>query len=453
MSTTTLSPPLDAKPFIAMPSCDWDSMVGLRRAIFGSRYENMERLRDAGDMCRFDVLGQPMVLVNSPPGVYDVLVNSAEAFAKGPEQTGGRRPLLEDTLFSSDGDVHRQHRRLVAPALNARRVARFAGIMARQAEDAQRDWHTGDVVRLNEAMERLSINIIGESLLSQPRLAEGRYGDAQRLLVRLNSELKRLPTAWPQRWRVPSRRKTMPAIRLLEGLVHDAIRERRGDGPGEDIAALLVDARDEDGGGMSDDELRAEVLLILLAGTVNVSKSVSWAWYLLAERPALYARLQDEVDGALGGRPPTVDDLPRLPFALQVLKEAMRFRTSSDLLRFARQDVLVDGYEVPRGTCVWICPYLLHHRAAAFASPDEFCPERFAPEQEKLLPRYAFLPFGAGPHTCAGNHFALMEGQIMIAALAQRVSFTLLPGQDMRLDRLTGLRRGQGGRVRVTRRS
>lgn len=453
MSTTTLTPSSAAKPFPLMPSRDWDSMIGLRRAIFGSRYENMERFRDAGDICRFDVLGQPTVLVNSPQGVYDVLVNSADAFAKGPEQMGGRRPLLENTLFSSDGDAHRQHRSLVAPALNARRVARFANIMARQTEDAQRDWKTGDVVRLNDAMERLSINIIGESLLSQPRLAGGKYGDAQRLLVRLNSELKRLPTAWPQRWRVPSRRKTLPALALLEVLVDDTVRARRRDGSGDDIAALLVEARDVDGEGMSDDELRAEVLLILLAGTVNVSKSVSWAWYLLAERPALYARLQDEVDSTLGGRPPTVDDLPRLPFALQALKEAMRFRTSSDLLRFARRDVLVDGYEVPRGACVWICPYLLHHRAEAYPSPDEFLPERFAPEQEKLLPRYAFLPFGAGPHTCAGNHFALMEGQIMIAALAQRVSFSLMPGQDMRLDGLTGLRRGQGGRVRVTRRS
>ncbi|MBV9614828.1 MAG: cytochrome P450, partial [Ktedonobacteraceae bacterium] len=160
--------------------------------------------------------------------------------------------------------------------------------------------------------------------------------------------------------------------------------------------------------------------------------ALAWAWYLLCQHPESYQKVQQEVDGVLQGRTPTYEDLTRLPYCLQVFKESLRlYPPAYATSRRALRDVEIEGYHVSKDQVVLLAPYTLHRRPEYFPEPEKFDPERFTPEREKQLPRYAFVPFGAGPRICIGMHFSMMEGHLLLATLAQRVSFSLVPGQTI----------------------
>jgi len=202
---------------------------------------------------------------------------------------------------------------------------------------------------------------------------------------------------------------------------------------------------------MSDEQVMAECLTLFGAGHETTATALSWTWYLLCQHPESYQKVQQEVDSVLQGRTPTYADLARLPYCLQVFKEAMRLYPPAYLTsRRALRDVEIDGYLVPKGWVVLLAPYTLHRREDSFPEPEKFDPERFTPEREKELPRYAYVPFGAGPRICIGLHFAMMEGHLLLATIAQRVSFSLVPGQVIEPDPIHHLALRPAGAVNVT---
>jgi cytochrome P450 len=204
---------------------------------------------------------------------------------------------------------------------------------------------------------------------------------------------------------------------------------------------------------MSDRQIRDEVLTLFVGGHETTAVTLAWSWYLLAKHPAIYARLQQEADSVLGGRPPTFADLPNLPYAAQVFKETLRLYPAADgITRTALRDVTVGGYQLRKGDIVSVPIYTIHRRPEFYPDPERFDPDRFLPENEKRLPRHAFMPFGAGPRICIGNHFAMMEGQLLLATLAQRVTFDLVPGQHIVPQPLFVIRQKDGCRVIVHRR-
>jgi cytochrome P450 len=194
----------------------------------------------------------------------------------------------------------------------------------------------------------------------------------------------------------------------------------------------------------------AECLTLFGAGHETTATALTWAWYLLCQHPDIYEKVQQEVDSVLQGRTPTYADLTRLPYCLQVFKESMRlYPPAYGFSRRALKDVEIDGYLVPTNWIVLIAPYTLHRREEFFPQPETFDPERFTPKREKLLPRYAYMPFGAGPRICIGMHLAMMEGHLLLATLAQRASFTLLAGQTIKIDPVHNLTLRPAGAVNV----
>ena len=186
---------------------------------------------------------------------------------------------------------------------------------------------------------------------------------------------------------------------------------------------------------MSDEQLRVECMTLFNAGHDTGAAALTWSWYLLASHPDEYRTMQQEVDTVLQGRSPTYADLVHLPYTLQVFKEAMRLYPPAYLVsRAALHDTELCGYPIRKGDVVMAGIYAIHHRSDYFPDPEAFQPERFAAEQEKQFPRYAYMPFGGGPRICIGNYFALMQGQLLLATLAQRVTFELLPGQSVEFD-------------------
>jgi cytochrome P450 len=170
--------------------------------------------------------------------------------------------------------------------------------------------------------------------------------------------------------------------------------------------------------------VRDEALSLFIAGHETTANALTWCWYLLSLHPEVYVHVRAEGDRVLAGRMPTIADLPKLPYTLQVFKETLRlYPPVYAFTRRAISSVQLGTYRIPKGASVVISPYTLHRRSSFFANPEHFDPERFTPEREQKLPRYAYIPFGAGSHVCLGAHFVLLEGHLILAALAQRLAF------------------------------
>ncbi len=256
----------------------------------------------------------------------------------------------------------------------------------------------------------------------------------------------------PYHWPTPLHQRTHKAAALIGSYFQRFIDERRAK-PGEhnDLLSLLLQARDESGHPMSNEQLMTECQSLFAAGHETMVTALTWSWYLLCQHPEIYAKLQQEVDRVLQSRTPTYTDLVSLPFCLQVFKESIRiFPPAFAFFRHTLRDAEIGGYLIPEGQLAFIVPYTLHRRPDYYPEPQKFDPERFTPEREKLLPPSAFLPFGAGSRTCIGKHFALMMGPLLLAALAQRVTFRLLPGQQIVADPVRHLTLQPKGQVNVT---
>jgi cytochrome P450 len=222
----------------------------------------------------------------------------------------------------------------------------------------------------------------------------------------------------------------------LDNVVYAIINERRKqpvDLDTPDLLWMLLSARDEETGeGMSDQQLRDEVLILLLAGHETTATALTWTWYLLSQHPEVESRLHDELDTVLGGRRPSVEDLDKLPYTRMVIQEVLRlYPPAFGFTRHAVAEDEIGGYRIPANSMVFLTPYCTHRHPACWEEPEVFDPERFTPERSAGRPRFAYFPFGGGPRQCIGNAFALMEAQLVLASVAQRYCLRLVPGHPV----------------------
>jgi cytochrome P450 len=227
-----------------------------------------------------------------------------------------------------------------------------------------------------------------------------------------------------------------------------------GDGQPKDLLGRLIAARDEEtGGGMTADEVRDQVVTIFMAGHETTAVALTWTWYLISQHPAVEAKLHDELDSVLGGRQPRYDDLANLPYTRMVIEESMRLYPPAHTM--ARQAIAADevlGRRVPAGATVLVVPWMLHRKASIWERPDRFEPERFSPERAALRPRFAYIPFGAGPRICIGAAFAMAEAMLMVSMIAQRYRLRLKPGHPVEPQGLITLRARHGMKMMLHRR-
>jgi cytochrome P450 len=389
-----------------------------------------------GDQCEMRLgLFFRVIVTSSPELAREILIEQEDAFVKSFGLTVFARPLLGNGLLTSEGDVHRRQRRLSAPAFMKQRISRYANTIAEFTDRHVERLRGTDQVDLSEEMMRLTFEIVGKTLFNADvsgdvEVVEAALTAAMENLMAQTSSLLPLPQAVPS----PANLRVKRLVDKLDDVMYRLIRDRRASKNDEgDFLSMLLIARDEDGtGAMTDRQVRDEAMTILLAGHETTANALAWTFYLLAQNPDVRDRLHAEVDAILGGRRPTLDDLPHLPYSLQVFKEAMRlYPPAYMMLRRATRPVTIGKVDLRKGDMVLVDIIGMHRRADYFANPTRFDPDRFAPEAEKKLPKHAYLPFGAGPRICIGNHFALMEGQIALAHLAQHLSFDLVPGRDV----------------------
>lgn len=399
---------------------------------------------------------QVVHLVTQPEHIKYVLQDNQKNYSK---QTRGFKALslfLGLGLLTSEGDTWLRQRRIAQPAFHRQRIAGFGAVMVRSAADMAEAWRgaagSGRVVDMGAEMMRLTLRIAGETLLStDPSGAADSVGEALTLLLTEARQRIYRPLMLPLGVPTPKNRRVKAAMRLLDSIVYTLIDERRrsANRP-EDLLSMLLDARDEvTGEGMSDTQLRDEVMTMFLAGHETTANALTWTWYLLSLFPEAGRKLRAELAEVLNGRAPSVDDIPRLKYTSMVIEESMRLYPPAWMMtRAAREEDAIGGYLIPKGSFVALSPYITHRLPSLWENPEGFDPSRFTAERASAMPRFAYFPFGGGPRQCIGNTFAMMEAVLVLATLAQRFRADLVSGQEVKAETLITLR-PQGG-IRMT---
>lgn len=426
------------------------------------------------------------VMVNDPELIGEMLIKHGRFFDKSIMLRFSLYPLAGEGLFTSNGELWRRQRKLMAPLFQPRSLERYTGDMVRGAERTVDGWSDGAAIRLLDETTRLTMSVAGKTLFDADTFSEAdRIGKAltvalewagwviarpyaiahvlghrlfreaahrapplaSRPLSKLAARLER-----PLVLVGPRGRELSDAIATLDAYVAQMIADRRrAPEPGEDLLSLLLAAQHEDDGDtMSDRQVRDEVLTLFVAGHETTATGLAWTVDLLCRHPAIYEAVQAEVDAL--DRSPTAEDLPRLSLCLRVFKEALRLYPPVYMFgRDATRAVELGGHHLPRGTNALVSPWALHRLPRIWPDPERFDPDRFLPEQEAERHRCAYLPFSAGPRICIGNHFAYMEAQLALAVMLRRYRFERL-GEDEPEPGAT-LRPRHGVRVRLHRRS
>ena len=396
------------------------------------RFEFTSNLRRQGDVVEVRLGPMRTLFVSSPQLMHQVLVTDAPKFNKG-LMFDKFRPFIGNGLAMSNGSFHLRQRRMMQPAFHRDRITGYADVMARAAADLTNRWQPGEVRRVEEDMQGLAVTIVGESLFST-EIGKRAIDEARQsiFVIIKNGIVRVLSPGFVEKLPIPANREFDAAIARMRTIVNEVIASWRADGTDHgDLLSMLMLARDpETGEPMTDQQVFDEVITLLTAGIETTALALAWIFHEIAANPEVERRLLAEIDGVLGGRPVTFDDVPKLTYAGQVANEVLRKYPLWLLMRRATAEVDLGDVRLTPGTEVILSPHAMHHNPAHYPDPERFDPDRWTPERARQLPKGAFVPFGGGIHQCIGNHFALTEIVICVATVCAR--YRLVPVQPVR---------------------
>lgn len=382
------------------------------------------------------------VLLREPEDIERVLLTDHKRFIKD-RATRGLRLMLGDGLLTAEGEDWLRHRRLLAPAFHRDRISTYASDMVEAAEQFAREITPGATLDLHAEMMRLTLHIVVRALFDSE--VSGETADVSRaidVLVESLGDGYITLFPWLERLPLPSIRRFHEARRKLDDVLLGIVRARRTrGGAGTDLLSMLLAAQDEAGKGLSDREMRDELMTLFLAGHETTALALSFALVLLARSPEATTRLRKELAEVVGDRSPTADDVPRLGFTRAVVLEAMRIHPPAWAIgREALEDVVVGEHLIRKGEQVWMAQWVNHRDERFFPEPERFAPERWLGGLERSLPRFAYYPFGGGPRICIGNAFAMMEAVLVLATLLHRLDIECLDDAPIELSPVVTLR-------------
>ncbi|MFN8379547.1 MAG: cytochrome P450 [Anaerolineae bacterium] len=408
------------------------------------------RLREEfGDVAAFSLMGTRSVLISDPYDIERVLLETGKRYSNGKQDVQlAIRTVLGNGLVRSEGDFWKRQRKLMAPAFHHQNIKQYADLIVNCTEDLASRWQSDTTRDVHQDMMELTQRIIMLALFEVD--VRDNAGVASRafdaMMQAIGSEMKGPEAVLPEFIPTPSRKRLKEGVATINGMLMDIIAQRRADPtPRHDLLAWLMDARDDEGLPMTDEQLLDEIRTLYLAGHETTATTLSWTWVLLASNPDAYAKLEAEVDSVLHGQRPTADDVQNLPYTNALIKEVLRLYPVAWITRrVALEDVEIGGYLVANGTSVFLSPWVVHHDARWYDEPEAFRPERWLKEKSELPPREAYIPFGGGPRICIGNGLALMEAALILATLVQRDHVALLPDHPV-VPELAGTLRPRSG--------
>jgi cytochrome P450 len=413
----------------------------------------IKRCRDYGDIVRTRFLYVHAYFLFNPDDIEAILTTNSKSYQKARSL---RSPffyrLVGNGLVTSEGDFWRRQRRLAQPGFHRQRISSYGDVMVEYAQRALERWKSGETRDISKDMTRLTLEIVVKTLFNSDVSRDADHvGEILTTLVKPFASQATLKWILDNRLPTPAHRRYFNSVSEIDRIVFRIISERRASGYDEgDLLSMLLQAQDDDGSQMTDQQLRDEVMTLFLAGHETTALALSWSWYLLATNPEAEKKFHAELDSVLNGRLPNVSDLASLKYTEMIAKEAMRLYPPAYAVgREAIEETELGGFRVPRGTQLFAFQWITHRDPRFFDRPDEFEPERWSGERAESLPKYAYFPFGGGPRQCIGNYFAMMEIVLLLATIGQRFKLSLVPGQVVEVLPVLSLRPKNGIKVTV----
>lgn len=416
-----------------------------------------ETARKYGAISSFRILHKRIYLIDDADIAQQILVTRQHEFVR---DTGATllRELVGDGLITREEPLHRERRRALQPAFHRDQIASYANAMVSECERVSTDWQGRESIDIRLEMRKLTLAIVGATLFgTEFRDSANRIADV----------LQR--TTQKSTWLAPSMALIEPAVilyrkcfpsgrslffqrerRELDEIVEPIIRGRRGTKE-RDVLSLILNQQFDDGQPLSAKDVQNEVVTFVLAGHETTSTALTWTWYLLSQHPDAAERMHRELDEVLGGRAPTLEDVPRLSYTANVLKEALRLYPPA--MAFGRRPKVtleLGGYRIRRGASIFLSPYVTQRNPHYFDRPDDFIPERWENIQ---IPKFAYFPFGGGAKMCIGEPFARLEGLLALATLGRRWSLETDASGEMKIGKSVLLTPEQNLSMRLKARS
>lgn len=412
--------------------------------------------REQGDIVGLSLAGWPAFLLSHPDHIEQVLVAQNRNFIKHTFFWRHVTSMFGQGLLTSEGAHWVRQRKLIQPAFHRERLLGYGRVMVDYTERMLGRWRDGETRDVHDEMMRVTMEIVARALFGvevsekDAEQVEKAFGVAvDQIAIRFRRPFK-IPDWIP----LPSNIKFRRSVRDLDRLLYGMIRARREEGkPGDDLLSMLLEAQDESGHGMSDQQLRDEAITLFLAGHETTALVLSWTWYLLSLNPEAEAALHRELDEVLAGASPDPAHFERLDYTRRVVLESMRlYPPAYGFGREALEECEIGGYRVPARATILMLPWLTHRDPRWFPEPLRFDPDRWKDDFQKTLPPFAYMPFGGGPRRCIGNSFAMMEATLLLASIASRFRLRLVPGHPVEPFASITLRPRYGMKMTIERR-
>jgi cytochrome P450 len=410
--------------------------------------------REYGDISGFRLFHIPCCLLNHPDWIEQALVHHAARTHKSWDFKYLKK-LLGNGLLTSEGSTWKWERHLIQPAFQAQRVKDYAAIMLEKTEKTISQWKENYAYNLQSELSRLTLEIVTTSLFGLDFSPHVQL--VSETLEIFMAAFEKMFTGWlplPFSFPTPAHLRLNKKIRDLDQIFQLKIRDCRNQkGNGNDVIDRLTQARDPEGNLLSDIQIRDELMTLIMAGHETTALALSWTLMLIAQHPAVEEDLLREIKSVLGDRSPGISDLPNLPLVQRVLDEGMRlYPPAWGLGREALEDLEIGGYLLPKGTQILLLQFLIQRDPRFFPEPLKFDPTRWIPDKRRSIPQFAYFPFGGGPRTCIGKHFALQEASLILTKIIQCFHLQWIPNQVIELQPSVTLRPRNGIWVKFFRR-
>jgi cytochrome P450 len=418
------------------PTHDGLPVIGNTHQLVAEQGGLFEAAAENGDLVRLRLLGMgDLYQVSSPDLAEEILVDRHDEFRKATQSKEDLGTLIGQGLILSEGELWERQRERIEPAFYMDRIKQYTDTMADEIGQAAADWEGEPTVDIEDEMKALTLRILVKSIFGTEIDYEARGIRETVKQLQEPGEPAKQPIARmvPQWVPIPMWRRYTEGIEEMESVIETFVDARRGEAEEhDDLLSMLLAGTDDEDETMSEKLVRDELMTFLFAGHETTATALTFAWFLLAQHPEVEQRLTDELDAVLDGRGPTFSDLPELDYTEQVLKEAMRiYPPVPTIPREPTEDVTLGGYRIPEGSTVAPSQWVLHRDDRFWDEPSEFRPERFADESDR--PDFAYFPFGGGPRRCIGQQFAMVEGKLILATLAQQYHLELVSDPDVDL--------------------
>lgn len=379
----------------------------------------------------------PVYVIHHPDGIKHVLQEQPRRYSKDTIQYRALATITGKGLLTSDGSFWLRQRRLAQPAFAKNQMLDLDSIVVPATQAMLARWADAALTRreldVDDEMMKVALEVVGKALFGidlshdAPRLTRAVLSALDHIVYRARNIVV-APAFVP----TPGNLRFRAALRTLDHTVYGFMHERRRTGNlGDDLLGMLLKARDETTGeAMTDVQVRDEILTMLIAGHETVATALTWSWYLLARHPEVQQRLHDEVVEVLGDSDPTGNGVSRLTYAGQIFSESLRLYPPAWVI--TRKAIISDelfGYPIVAGALLIMSPYVIHRLPNFWKDAQDFLPGRFESDVESQQHRYAYIPYGAGPRMCIGNHFAEIEAKLILAMVSRRFWLDLVPGK------------------------